>query len=257
MIKILKILILVFGFVLYGCKSANRVSNNGNLSNTLTSQQLIKKHQNKEVQFKTLQSKVKVEYIQGERSQSHTINLRIEKDNVIWMSSTLSIVRVKITPKKVSYYNKLDNTYFDGDFALISDFLGTDLNFDNVQNLLFGEALFNLDNQSYDADVHEGSYVLFPKDQSTLYEIFFLLNPSHYKMDSQQLSQPLEQRMLQIDYKNYQEVEKQILPENIKVIALEANEETIVNMEFRSVSLNNELRFPFRIPSGFDEIRIK
>lgn len=257
MIKILKIIILVFGFILFGCKSAKRVSSRGNLSNAFSSQQLIKKHQDKEVRFKTLQSKVKVEYIQGDRSQSHTINLRIEMNNVIWMSSALSIVRIKITPKKVRYYNKLDNTYFDGDFALISDFLGTELNFENVQNILFGEALFNLDDQSYDADVHEESYVLFPKDQNTLYEIFFLLNPSHFKMDSQQLSQPLEHRMLQIDYKNYQEVEKQILPENIQVIALEANEETVVNMEFRSVSLNNELRFPFRIPSGFDEIQVK
>ena len=257
MTKILKILILVFGFILFGCKSTKLVSSGGKLSNSITSQQLIKKHQNKEVRFKTLQSKVKIEYIQGDRSQSHTINLRIKKDNVIWMSSTLSVVRVKITPDKVRYYNKLDNTYFDGDFALISDFLGTELNFENVQNLLFGEALFDLNDQFYDNDVHEKSYVLFPKDQNTLYEIFFLLNPSHYKMDSQQLSQPLEHRMLQIDYQNYQEVEKQILPGNIKVIALEANEETIVNLEFKSVSLNNELRFPFRIPSGFDEIQIK
>ena len=157
----------------------------------------------------------------------------------------------------MSYYNKLDNTYFDGDFSLISDFLGTKLDFENVQSLLLGETLFDLDKAIYDSDVHEESYVLFPKDQSTLYEIFFLLNPSHFKLDSQQLAQPLEQRMLQIDYSNYQKVEKEILPETIRVIALEADTETIVNMEFRSVSLNNDLRFPFRIPSGFEEIEIK
>jgi outer membrane biogenesis lipoprotein LolB len=257
MIKILKIGVLIIAFILVGCKSAKRVSANGNLSNDLTSEQLIKKHKKKGVNFETLQSKVKVEYIQGDRSQSHLINLRIQKDDVIWMSSALSIVRIKITPQKVRYYNKLDNTYFDGDFALISEFLGTELDFENVQNLLLGEALFDLDIEPYGADIHEESYVLFPKDQNALYEIFFLLNPSHFKMDSQQLSQPLKRRMLQIDYKNYQEVENQILPENIKVIALEENVETIVNMEFRSISLNNELRFPFRIPSGFDEIQIK
>jgi len=257
MTKYLKIVVLLIGLLFFGCKSANRISSDGNLKNDLTSQQIIKKHQKQEVRFNTMQSKVKVEYIQGDRSQSHTINLRIQKDEVIWLSATLGVVRVKITEDKVSYYNKLDNTYFDGDFALISDFLGTELNFDNIQNLLLGEALFNLEDQNYDADIHEESYVLFPKDQNALFEIFFLLNPSHFKMDSQQLAQPLEQRLLQIDYRNYQEVKNQILPEFIKVIALEADEETIVNMEFRSVSLNNELRFPFRIPSGFDEIEIK
>ena len=257
MTRSLYILLFLCLTVLIGCKSTNRVTSEGNLNSRMSSQQIIKKHQKQEVNFKTMQSKVKVEYIQGDQSQSHTINLRMEKDKVIWISATLGIVRAKITPEKVSYYNKLDNTYFDGDFRLISDFLGTELDFENVQSILLGETLFDLDKEIYDADIHEESYVLFPKDQSALYEIFFLLNPGHFKLDSQQLAQPLEQRMLQVDYSNYQKVEKQILPETIRVIALEADTETIVNMEFRSVSLNNELRFPFRIPSGFEEIEIR
>ncbi len=257
MIKSNKIIILVIGLLFFGCKSSTHISSSGKLNKGLTSVQIIKKHLNQKVSFKTMQSKVKVNYIQGNKSQAHTINLRIQKDKVIWMSATLGIVRAKITPNKVSFYNKLDHTYFDGDFALISDFLGTELNFENVQNLLLGEALFDLEEQKYDADIHEESYVLYPKDQNALYEIFFLLNPAHYKMDSQQLAQPLEHRLLQIDYRDYQKVGRQILPEYIKVIALEADIETILTMEFKSVSLNNELRFPFRIPSGFDEIEIK
>ena len=257
MIRRFQIALLAGLLLLGGCKSAKRISGSAELDSKISSTRLIKAHKKTEVNFKTLQSKVRVEYIQGDQSQTHTVNLRMEKDKVIWLSATLGIVRVKITPEKVSYYNKLDNTYFDGDFTLISDFLGTELNFDNVQNLLLGEALFNLDSRTYDSDVHENSYVLFPSDQNSLYEIFFLLNPSHFKMDSQQLSQPHEGRMLQIDYKNYQKVNRQILPEQIRVIALQEQEETIVNMEFRSVSLNNELRFPFRIPSGFEEIEIR
>ena len=257
MIKLRHIaLILLVGMAMLSCKSSKLVSGKGDLKENMSSDQIIKAHKKQAFKFKTMQSKVKVEYIQGDKSQSHSINLRMEKDKIIWLSATLGVVRAKITPEKVSYYNKLDNTYFDGDFALISDFLGTDLNFENVQNLLLGEALFNLDNQRFDSDIHESSYVLYPSDQDALYEIFLLLNPGHFKMDSQQLAQPLEQRMLQIDYTNYQEINRQILPENIRVIALEQDEETIVNMEFRSVSLNSELRFPFRIPSGFEEIQI-
>ena len=257
MTKTFKITILVFGLILYGCKSTKRISSSGDLNIGLSSKQIIKQHQKQGLKFKTLQSKVKVEYIQGEKSQTHTINLRIEKDKVIWISATLGIVRAKITPEKVSFYNKLDNTYFDGDFKLISNLLGTDLNYENVQNMLLGQALFNLEEQSYTADTSDKSYVLSPKDQNALYEIFFLLNPKHFKMDSQQLSQPLKRRILQIDYKNYQDVEKQAFPENMIIIAVENDEETIINMEFKSVTLNGDLRFPFRIPSGYDEIEIK
>ncbi|MCF6295175.1 MAG: DUF4292 domain-containing protein [Flavobacteriaceae bacterium] len=233
------------------------ISSSGELNTKLSSKQIIREHSKQEAKFKTLQSRVKVEYIHGNKSQAHTISLRIEKDKMIWISSFLNVIRVKITPEKVGYYNKLDNTYFEGDFSLISDLLGIELDFNKAQNLLLGEALFNLDNKLYDADIHETSYLLQPKNQSALLEIFFLLNPTHFKMDSQQLAQPLKRRMLQIDYENYQEIEKQILPKHIKIIALENEEETIINMEFKSIYLNRDLRFPFRIPSGFDKIVIR
>jgi hypothetical protein len=255
--KVFKILCIALFGLMIGCKSVNKITSTGKLDSNITSGQIIKEHFKQEAKFKTLQSRVKVEYIQGDQSHAYTINLRIEKDKTIWISGALGVVRAKITPTTVGFYNKLDHTYFDGDFTLISDLLGTELDFNKVQNLLLGEALFNLNNQMYDVGIHESSYVLQPKDQSTLLEIFLLLNPAHFKMDSQQLAQPIKRRMLQIDYKNYQIVERQILPQSIKIIALEEDNETIIEMDFRSISLNNELRFPFRIPSGFEEIVIK
>lgn len=255
--KLFRILFVALLLMVTGCKSTRKVATSTDLNPNLTSKQIIKEHLKKEAKFKTLQSRVKVEYAQGNSSQTHTINLRIEKDKIIWISATLGIIRVKITPTTVSFYNKLDNTYFDGDFSLISELLGAELNFQKIQNLLLGEALFDLKNEQYEADVFETSYVLKPKNQSELLEIFLLLNPSHFKMDSQQLAQPLERRMLQIDYQAYQEIEKQIWPQNIKIIALENDYETMISMEFKSISLNEDLRFPFHIPSGFQEIVIK
>ncbi len=255
--NILKIVSIVALLLIVSCKSVKDVSSNGELNSKLSAKQIIKEHSKKDVRFKTLQSRVKVEYIQKNQSQTHTINLRMEKDKTIWLSATLGIVRVKITPTKVSFYNKLDNTYFDGDFSLLSDLLGTELDFNKVQNMLLGQAIFNLDNVNYEAEVHEKSYMLRPKQQNDLLEIFLLLNPTHFKMDSQQISQMLKRRMLQIDYKNYQEVDKQTLPKNIEIVAVEDDSETIINMELKSVSLDTDLRFPFRIPSGFEEIVIK
>ena len=121
--KIYKIFFLIL--LLVGCKSTKNISSAGDLNTKLSSKQIIKEHTKQETKFNTLQSRVKIEYIQGSKSQSHTINLRIEKDKIIWLNSTLSLVRAKITPTKVSFYSKLDNTFFEGDFSLISDLLGT------------------------------------------------------------------------------------------------------------------------------------
>lgn len=249
-------LILTF-FLVFGCKTAKTVSSNGELNTNLSAKQLIKFNSKSIADFKTLTAKVRADYSRKDESKGATISLRMEKDKTIWMSAPFSMAKVLITPEKVSFYNKLDNTYFDGSFELLSDFVGTDLDFYKVQNILLGEALYNLNKDNYIASTHESSYLLKPKKQQELFEIFYLLNPAHFKMDSQQFAQPEENRILQIDYKNYQEVDKQKLPQNIKIIALESFDETIIDLEYRSVALNEKIRFPFRIPSGYKEIEIE
>lgn len=238
------------------CKSS-KISSDGSANLNLSSKEVIKENSKTSPDFKTLQAKVRIAYTQGSDSQTHTVSFRMLKDQIIWISSSFNIIRVKITPEKVSYYNKLDNTYFDGDFRFLSDILGTDLDFEKVQNLLLGNALFELNKADYSMSVSNEKYLFQPKEQLALFELFYMISPIHFKMASQQLAQPLEARFLQIDYLNYQLIDKQNLPENIKIIVLEADKETVIEMAFKSVSLNQDLRYPFSIPSGFEEIVLK
>ena len=247
--------VLIIFFSFSSCKSAKTVTG-GDANLRLSAKQLIKENAKKSPDFKTLQSKLKITYSEGDKKHSHTVSYRMEKDEVLWLSAPFSVIRAKITPKSVAFYNKLDKTYFEGDFEYFSKLLGTELDFKKVQNIILGEALFNLKDESYKLSINEGSYVLQPKKQRELFEIFFLLNPTMFKVTSQQLTQMAEQRHLQIDYLAHQEIDRQVLPEHVKVIAVEGNEELIAELEFKSVSLNDELRFPFKIPSGFKKIEL-
>ncbi|OUR98085.1 deoxyuridine 5'-triphosphate nucleotidohydrolase [Flavobacteriales bacterium 33_180_T64] len=253
--RILKIsLVCVFVMLGVSCKSARSVVASGKVNSKLTAKQLIKENGKREANFKTLQAKVKIDIIQDLKESSYTVNLRMERDKTIWISATLGLARAMITPDRVRFYDKINNQYFDGNYKLLSDLLGVDLNFNKVQSLLIGEPLYNLKDDNYIISINENSYVLQPKNQSALLELFLLFNPSHFKMDSQQLLQPLKKRFLQIDYLGYQDVDKEVLPQDIKIIAVEDSEELNVIMEYKSVSVNGEVRFPFKIPSGFDEI---
>ena len=243
-------LILFLMISVLGCKSTKSLTSAGELDTGLSAKQIIKKTEKQVTRFKTLQSRVRIDYKDGDKSNGTTVTLRIEKDKVIWMSAPLGIARVMITPERVSFYDKLNNQYFDGDFSLLSDFLGTELDFEKVQNLLLGEPIFDLNDDTYVASIHEKSYVLQPKEQRALFELFFLVNPGYFKLDSQQIYQPAEKRMLQIDYKTYQEVNKQIFPENIHITALEKADEVTIDLEMKSITLNEEVRFPFEIPEG-------
>jgi outer membrane biogenesis lipoprotein LolB len=254
--KLIRILVLILTVVAFGCKSTKSITSKGKLNANMTAKELILENQTQKARFKTLQAKVKIEYTQDERSEGYTVNLRMEKDKIIWINSVLGLARVMITPDRVSFYDKINNQYFDGDYSLLSDLLGIDLDFKKVESLLLGEAIYNLEVNKYKLSTQGNSYVLEPKNQLVVLELFFLLNPAHFKMDSQQLYQPLKRRILEIDYKSYQKVNKQILPENLKIIAVEDTDEVSIEMEYRSVSLNEDLHFPFKIPSGFKKITI-
>ena len=110
----------------------------------LSTKQLIKANAKQTASFKTLQSKLKITLNQDGKQQSHVVTFRVKKDEILWISATFSVIRAKVTPHKVSFYNKLDNTYFEGDYKYLSDLLGTELDFQKVQNLLIGETLFDL-----------------------------------------------------------------------------------------------------------------
>jgi hypothetical protein len=237
------------------CKSSKTIGG-GEANFNLNAKQLLKENDKKTPDFKTLQSKLRITYSQDGKEQSYTVNFRAKKDEVLWISAAFSVVKALITPEKVSFYNKLDNTYFEGDYKYLSNLLGTELDFQKVQNLLLGEAIFNLNASTYEVSVTDDAYILQSKLQRELFEIFFLLDPVHFKIKSQQVSQPKEFRHLQIDYLSYQEVEKQTLPERIKVIAVEVNNETIIDLEFKGITLNEDISFPYRIPSGFKEIKL-
>jgi outer membrane biogenesis lipoprotein LolB len=240
-----------------GCKSAKRVIASGEASDKLSAKQVIKQHQKNDADFKTMQARVRIDLIQGDKEQGATFNLRIEKDKVIWLSAPLGLARMMVTPDKVRFYNKQDNEYFDGDYKLLSDFVGVNLDFNKVQNILLGQAIYDLKEEPHKVSVNENSYALQPKDQNALLELFYLINPSHFKMDSLQLFQQLKKRMLQVDYSSYQEVKKQIIPQNIRIVAVEESDEVAITMEFRSIALNEEVRFPFKIPTGYKEIVIR
>lgn len=253
--KLKYIVLFLLVVLVFNCKASKSIGG-GEANFNLNTKQLLKENAKSTPDFKTLQAKLKITYSQDDKEQSYTVNLRAKKDEIFWISATFSVVKAMVTPEKVSFYNKLDNTYFEGDYKYLSDLLGTELDFQKVQNLLLGEAIFNLSANSYNVSVNEEVYILQPKQQRELFEIFFLIDPVHFKIKSQQVSQPKEFRHLQMDYLQYQEVEKQTLPEHIKVIAVEANKETMIDLEFKSVTLNEDLSFPYKIPSGFKEIKL-
>jgi hypothetical protein len=244
------ILLLV---LMSSCKST-KVLTDKTFDENLSARTVIRNHYRNRVDFKTLTGKLRIEFSDGETSQSLGVSLRMEKDKAIWLSAPLGVVKAMITPGRVSFYNKLENNYFDGSFEYLSSLLGTDLDFQKVQNLLLGEALFDLREERYEVSVNSSSYELKPIRSVDLFKTFFTVNPGNFKLASQQISQPLQKRLLEIRYKDYQEKNKKIVPNNVGILAIDKNQRNVIDIEYRNIEFNTRVSFPYKIPSGYEKI---
>ena len=249
--------VFVLIVVVFSCKTTKALKNSNALEERISVNKIVKNHNKAQSEFNTLQAKLKVIMTQQNRYETHTLSLRMSKDNTIWINAFLNMVRVKITPDRVLFYNKLDNTYFDGEYALINSFLGTDLKFKNLQNLLFGQALFEIEPSRFNKTSHANSYMLTPKQSNELIENVYLINPNHFKIDSQQSSQSTMRNRLDIKYLSYQKVDKLIIPEKMTIIITNLETQTTLNLNLKSVVLGQSLRFPFTIPKGYKAIDLK
>ncbi len=238
---------------LIGCKSAKPVIVAGPDEN-ISVRSIIKNHYKNELQFTTLRGRVRIAYNDGRSTSNLGVSLRMKRDKAIWISAPLGVVKAYITPDRVSFYNKLDQQYFDGDFVYLSRIVGTDLDFQKVQNILFGQALFDLRQESYEAQLNDSYYQLKPEEAQELFKILFNIEPTYFKLASQRVSQPWKKRLLEIRYLKYKSHNNTIMPTEIGITAIDMNERTQIDLEYRNLEFDRPLNFPYKIPQGYEEI---
>ncbi|WP_299527699.1 DUF4292 domain-containing protein [uncultured Lutibacter sp.] len=254
----IKILILIL-LVVTSCKTTKNTSGIS-IVDVLSTNKIINNHYTNNFNQQTVSANLKAKYNSKKTSATVSIKLRLEKDKTIWMSATkfgIPLAKVKITPERVIYYEKLERTYFDGDFSLLSKWLGTELDYDKVQNILLGQAVLNLKKGKYNSKIDNNLYELSPKKENELFGILFFMNPDNFKVNKQEIRHPKKQQLLSVSYSNYNEIEGEQFPENINIRATDNKNLTTINIEYRSVEFNNDLTFPFSIPSGYKEISLK
>ena len=122
--------------------------------------------------------------------------------------------------------------------------------------MLLGDAMFNYRANALEKQLHPKSYALSPKQQNALFEVLYLINPGYFKMDGQELRQLQMNRSLKVRYLSFQELDQQVFPKRITIKAIENQQETTLNLNLKSLNLNQPIRFPFSIPSGFKAIEL-
>ncbi|MFI2741750.1 DUF4292 domain-containing protein [Zhouia sp. PK063] len=250
------LVVIVMAVVLQACGSSKNVLAAGEVKSDMSARTIVRNHYKNELDFSTIRGKMKIDFDNGDDSKSFSVSFRMKKDSTILLTATLGVVKALITPTRVSFYNKLDGTYFDGDFAYLSKYVGIDLDFQKVQNLLLGQAIYDLHDDKFYASIVDNNYQLKPENANALLKTLYLIEPSNFKMALQQLAQPQKDRMLNINYNSYQKVGDRVLPNKIVVTATDKGVENKIEISYNNVEFDGSMNFPYHIPSGYEEIKL-
>lgn len=257
-------MLLVFVFCLAGsltlvsCKSKKAFIAEGSASKMLTADKIIKNHYNNKKDFSTLYIKSSVNYKNEKQSQNVTAEIKIKKDEKILVSIRflgITMAKALITPNEVKYYEKINGEYFEGDYAGLSQWLGTDLDFQIVQNMLVGQAFDNLNAGKYKTTIEDKLYKLENTSDSGTNKAFYF-ESEHFLIKKQEIIQAAKGRKLQVTYPNHKEFSEAILPLNLVIEAIQKKGKTNISIDYNAFTFNEELSFPYSVPESYERIFI-
>jgi len=140
----------------------------------------------------------------------------ILKDSIIWGSIHfvgIPILKFYITPDRISYYNKLDRTFYEGNFNILKRQLGIEIGFEHLQNLLLGDLIKTVDPQLYQLEQFKKYYLFKSSGKDILNQITIA---PFYKIIKEKI-QTRNNLNMTIQYEDYQKINDQHIPGEIKI----------------------------------------
>lgn len=222
--------------------------------------------------FETFSGKALAIITNNGKKNELKINLRIQKDSLIWVSISAGIgieaARVILTRDSVLFLNRLEKTYFAGNYEFISQLINAKVDFDIAQAVLTGNDFSWYDYQDLKASVAGSQYHLesahrrqlkkHNKENDLSLQVIYQsmwLNPNSFKIERIKIKEiNKENKKIVADYSQFKEVDGQVLPTQYD-ITISANHDIIIDATFLKVKLNEELSFPFNIPAKYTEIK--
>lgn len=256
-----KITLFLFATIAFvSCKPKKTVAEQAISNETIVdnkAKEIIKKHYENVLNFETASIRTSADYQDKKQSLSIGADIRIKKDEIIWINAKvlgIPMAKAIITPTRVSYYEKLNNTYFDGDYSVLTKMLGTDLDFEKVQNLLLGKPIDNLTKEEFIAEVVDNLFQLKSKANSVT-EKLFSFESANYLLKKQFINQAAQNRNVSVSYPSFTNQNNMFLPTGVNIVANQ-KDQVKIDIEYKKITFNEALTYPYSVPDGYTPINI-
>jgi len=253
--KIITVLIVILS--LTSCKS-RKISDKS--VDYLPARSIVKKNQDVAFSRTSLKGTMQIKYRGKDELPNINGSIRLIKDSIIWLNFSklgFPIAKLIVTPNKVKFYEKIGKTSFEGDFKLISSWLGTDFDFSKVQNLFIGETLMDLESKKLQVNIKDGKYELVSKKRNPIFEIKYAIDPDHFKVVKEEITHVGKNQNLSILYKDFNKINESLFPKGFLITAKADGMTTIIDINYKNVQFDVPLRFPFKTPAGYRNIELE
>ena len=206
--------------------------------------------------FQYLNGRGKVHFKRKDTDQSANFALRIKRDSAIWLSGSLlgiEGVRALLTPDSVRVVNRLQKTYFAGDYAYLSQLLNVPVTYRQMQDILLGDyqaapkgALPVVKTEG------DNQAVTYPQAPLILEQLVSTITG---RLQQLKVSESAAQRSLTVGYADFQKPTGTELPFAFTTNVLGqqgGTESTSATLNYQKVEVGSgHLDFPFSIPKGY------
>lgn len=219
---------------------------------------LAKEINAKQPQINNLRARIRATYDDQKTKQQVIVQLRMNHQKSIWLSATMlvPIAKMLLKPDEVTFYEKFQKRYFDGDYSLINTMFNTDFGYKDIQNLLLGNPLLDPGKGRWTQISNPDYYLLIPDLGKSAVRPVFFFDPESFLLKEQRVVIPQSSKTLSVKYLDHQRIQGNNLPLTIEISYFDGKNKSKLVLDYTRIDLPEKLSAPFEIPKGYKKIQL-
>lgn len=250
--------LLLSSFILLftGCGAGKKVVKLNKIKKNPSSAAIIQHLTNQRLDAEGMEAKASVKYKDGYFSMSGTLNIKIRKDSLIWLSIRkfgFEAVRVQITSDSIQILDRLNNeysvyplTYIEKEYSLPADFKV-------LESIFYGNPVF-LGSKKFQLDLTDPSTFQLSNPSSERFVTQITLNRENLCTNATYYRDQLEpDRSVNIAFDKYSTIDKKDNFSYFRIldISQSRNEWMKLTVNFSKVEFEKPNRIRFDVPEKY------
>jgi len=218
--------------------------------------------------FNNVEIKFDFTYVTPDNSLSAGGIIRIKQDSAIWLTISpglgIEAVRALLTPDSVFFVNRLESSFFAGNYQYLTKLVNFPINYSVIESILINQFFLYPNNEvknlfnEYNVTTTDSSYSFVTKDQVISQQSNIKHSARLNKMFRTSYFQIVQNdKSFSFGCTEFQEIDTYLFPKIYTLSMLNSSKLSSVTIQYNKIKTNQALKYPFSIPDKYKKIIIE